>query len=301
MKLSVIIPCLERNAAVERALASIGPDLPALETERIVVEGVRPVGRARNAGLARATGDYVAWIDGDDEVSPEWLPSIARALAAGPGADLVVLGLTHVGWPGRRDAVWVAPEGPADPRRLLLDLYHDLGVAGNQVLLVSRRALWRGLEFDEDVVVGEDYLMAPRLIAKAKTCFNLRAALYRYRMTPGSLMSAPDAEKDRDRIRVLERRLAEVPRRFRRAAEWGVGVECYWWADAAACSGTETALAVYGRRWIRRRLFALFAEAVCGSMLPWSDRLGWSARFACAALGWWGPQRRRAARKEART
>lgn len=300
MKLSVIIPCLERNALVERAIASIGPAVPQLETELVVIEGERPLGRSRNVGLARATGDYVAWIDGDDEVSPRWLASIAGALTAHPGVDLVVLGMEHVGWPGRRDTVWIAPEGPGDPDRLLLDLYHDLGFAGNQVLLVSRRALWDGLAFDEDVTVGEDYLMAPRLVAKARSCCNLREPLYRYRFTPGSLMAAPDPAKERDRILILERRLATAPRRFRRAAAWGAGVECYWWADAAACTRVETGLAGYGRRWIRRHFAALAAEAVFGRVLPLADRVGWLARFACAALGWWTLQRRRSLRKGAR-
>ena len=297
MKLSIVIPCLVRDGLVERAVRSIGALPPSVEL--VIVEGERPLGHARNVGLSRAKGEYVAWIDGDDTVGPDWLPSILGALAAHPGVDLVVLGMRHVGWAGRGDTVWTAPAGPADPSRLLTDLYHDLGFAGNTVLFVARRGLWLTRPFDEDVVIGEDYLMAPRLVAAARSCVNLRAALYDYRCNPASLMTGADDVSRRDRIRILERRLAEAAPRDRRAALWGAGVECYWFADLAARGDVETPEADYGRRFIRRHLASFLAEALTGRRLPLRDRFGWAARFILAAVGCWTLQRWRAARQEA--
>lgn len=293
MKLSVIIPCLERDENVERAIRSIGGGVDGLELELVVVEGERPLGHARNVGLGRATGDYVAWVDGDDEVEPDWLSAIAGALRAQPGVDVVALGMTHVGWPGRRDIAWQGVVGEVDPKRLLTEVYHDVHLAGNQVLFVTRRALWRGLAFDEDILVGEDYLMAPRILARAKTGRNLGLPLYRYHCTAGSLMAEPSEAKLRDLETIARRRLAEVTAEFRKAAEWGVGTRHYWTADLAALRRQETSAAKAARRWIRRHFVGLICECAVGRGLTPAERVGWLVRFACAAVDCWALQRRR--------
>lgn len=298
MRLSVIIPCMKRDEKVERAIRSIGAERSDLEVEPVVVEGLRPVGRARNEGLARATGDYISWIDGDDEVTADWLPTVGAAIAARPGVDVLVLGMRPVGWTGRRDFVW-APQGEPTPRRLLIDLYRNLGMAGNQVLFVTRRELWNGLRFDEDVVVGEDYLMAPRVLSRARSCQNLGKALYLYYRNAGSLMTEQAADKERDLLRIQERRLAEAPAECRRAVLWGIGVDCYWWAERGALSGRETELSRHGRKWLRRHLPVLTAEALCGRGLCLRDRIGWMVRFFCAVTGcWWWQRRKRAGKGE---
>ena len=42
--------------------------------------------RARNAGVANASGDFLVFCDGDDVVSPEWLQALVDAA---PFADIV--------------------------------------------------------------------------------------------------------------------------------------------------------------------------------------------------------------------
>ena len=293
MKLSVIIPCLERDEKTERAIRSSGGGVDELELELVVVEGERPLGHARNVGLGRATGDYIAWVDGDDEVEPNWLAEIAGALRAQPGVDVVALGMTHVGWPGRRDVVWRGVVGEVDPKRLLTEVYHDVNLAGNQVLFVTRRALWQGLKFDEDILIGEDYLMSPRLLARAKTGRNLGLPLYRYHCTAGSLMAESGEAKLRDLETIARRRLAEVTPEFRQAAEWGVGTRQYWTADLAALRRCETPAAKAARQWIRRHFADLIWECAIGRDLTTGERAGWLVRFVCAAVDCWILQRLR--------
>lgn len=166
MKLSIIIPCLKRDALVERAIRSIGGGCPDVEMELVVVEGMSPLGCARNAGLSRATGDYVAWIGGDDEVTAEWLPEIVRALQDGPDVDLS--DVEAVGWQKRDDLVYGA-EGHPDPETVTRDIYRNMRLQSQVWRTVSRRGLWDGLSFDERRSAPEDFPVRPLLAAWAKS------------------------------------------------------------------------------------------------------------------------------------
>lgn len=86
MLLSVLTPALDGEADVRLPEEAVR----GVEVERVVVRGVSPVGRARNECLAKAHGDYVAWVDADDEVEEGWLEAIRDAVA--DGADVVVFG-----------------------------------------------------------------------------------------------------------------------------------------------------------------------------------------------------------------
>jgi hypothetical protein len=88
MRLSLLICHLgSRKLELERLRAIIDPTLTdevevLVETDR----GILTTGEKRNRLLARAMGDYVAFIDDDDTVSPEYVPATLAALARTPEA-----------------------------------------------------------------------------------------------------------------------------------------------------------------------------------------------------------------------
>ncbi|MEV5687989.1 MULTISPECIES: bifunctional glycosyltransferase/CDP-glycerol:glycerophosphate glycerophosphotransferase [unclassified Streptomyces] len=60
------------------------------------------LGPARNAGVSRATGDYLLFLDGDDTLEPESLQAIADRLDATGGPDVLVYDYARTYWSGER-------------------------------------------------------------------------------------------------------------------------------------------------------------------------------------------------------
>ncbi|MDO0927459.1 bifunctional glycosyltransferase family 2 protein/CDP-glycerol:glycerophosphate glycerophosphotransferase [Streptomyces sp. TG1A-8] len=79
------------------------------------------LGRARNAGTAEATGDYLVFLDGDDTLTPDALRAIARRIEETGGPDVLVYDYARTHWDGRtvrnRIAAPLTERGPA-PFRL---------------------------------------------------------------------------------------------------------------------------------------------------------------------------------------
>ena len=287
MILSAIIPSLGGN------VPSTLPDDPRLEV--VLVEGLSPVGKARNEGLRQATGDYVAWVDADDEVADEWLDAIFAALESSP--DVIVIDAKLTGWENRGDYVWGLKAEDATIERLRRDVYRDICRPSNLWLYVTKRELWDGLSFDEAARVAEDYLILPKVLERAKSCVYIPKMLYRYVCSSNSLINTQDYELDMEVTKLWARRLREAPREHRGECLWGMAVSCYWVCDRVALSAGESVkpgAAEYAhrcRKVIRRSMGFLLHEVIVECDLNIWDRLAWYFRFMCAATDWWLPQK----------
>lgn len=119
MTVSVIIPTFNRAAAVIEAIASVRDQtvppheiivvddgstdataeaLAAFTSDIVVVRQPNSgVSAARNAGLRRASGKWVAFLDSDDVWQADWLAALATTRAAVPDAGVVVADLVFEG------------------------------------------------------------------------------------------------------------------------------------------------------------------------------------------------------------
>lgn len=91
MTVSVIIPSYHCEETLPRTIASVQAAAKGLPVEIIVSED--PTGKgaawARNQGLARATGEVIFFVDGDDTVEPDFFAHPLAALASS-GADFCI-------------------------------------------------------------------------------------------------------------------------------------------------------------------------------------------------------------------
>lgn len=287
MKLSVIVPSLN---------GGVPPSVPKDSTIEIVsISGVSPVGKARNEGLRRASGDYIAWVDADDEVTDEWLEEISAAIESLP--DVVVIDAKMVGWTGRADYVWGLKEKDATIERLRRDVYRDIVRPSALWLYVTKRSLWEGLAFDENARVGEDYLILPKVLERAKSCVYVPQKLYLYFCNPNSLINTQNFQLDMEVMKLWERRLEESPHEHRGECLLGMAVSCYWVCDRVALDTTERAkpwadvCAGRCRDAIRCSMGLLLHEVFVEHDLGICERLAWYLRFFCAATNWWWPQK----------
>lgn len=76
---------------------------------RLIKQQNRGAGPARNAGIAAARGDFVAFLDSDDTWDLRFLEKMVRALRASPQAALAYCGWQNVGLPPNRCQPYLPP------------------------------------------------------------------------------------------------------------------------------------------------------------------------------------------------
>lgn len=185
---SVVVPTHNRAGQLRSALASIraleGPDLrleiiigdngDCAETPEIAAEfgalhvrcAVKGASAARNAALARATGDYIAFLDDDDawlagHVRPhlamlEARPELDGVIAQVRFADEALQPLPVGEWPDTHPG-----EGDDLVRRMLSGYFPQIGTA-----VVRASVRQRDGGFDETLIGGEDLDWLMRLAGR---------------------------------------------------------------------------------------------------------------------------------------
>lgn len=114
------------------------------------------VSAARNAGLAMAKGEYVAFLDSDDTWAPDFLSQLLEAFQADPGIGLAYCGWQNIGVPGRRGEPFVPPDYETPEKRpvLLASTRWPIHACMTKRELVSAAG-----GFDTHFSVGEDFLL----------------------------------------------------------------------------------------------------------------------------------------------
>lgn len=205
MKVSIIIPCYRAEATLRRAVASALEGAPA-DLQLLLVEDGSPdgtgalcdqlasgdaritalhrpnggAGAARNTGLEAARGDWVLFLDADDEL----LPGLWAALDALPVTDeeMILFGLQRA---STGELVTVAPlaegryEGLAALEPRLSALLLDTGLLAAPYPKLFRRSAIGTLRFDETLKINEDVLFNILFLQKTTAIYCLRGVYYK--------------------------------------------------------------------------------------------------------------------------
>ena len=184
-KISIIVPvgneaewktceaslCTSIAAAGDKAEAEL---LPCWDLEH------RGAYVARNEGLKRATGDWIAWVDCDDVVEVEWLSEIAGAIVRverGERVDVIQFDATEVK-DGKTRPLTYATQGLVSGEDFARELLRNDGMPAWLWTRVFRRELFDGASFNGRV--KQDYQMFLQILPRIRQVWSIGKPLYRY-------------------------------------------------------------------------------------------------------------------------
>ena len=164
------------------------------------------VSGARNTGLQQVTGEYVLFVDSDDELFPNAVEILLRD-AQGYGADIVSATKRIA---GDKESVRAAGEDgriteSQDEDSLLLSLGGDRNT-NSACAKLFKTALIRDIRFVEGMNINEDGFFMFQCYLKKPVLVQHNIAVYQYNTRPGSASRSAFSEKYLDMLYFCERK-----------------------------------------------------------------------------------------------
>jgi len=184
------------------------------------------VSSARNAGLEKAQGEFIAFVDSDDYIDREIYSSIFEKF--GEQFDVVLTGIVHKGKKEKRDDFsFLNDEYVSDSIKMdLMPKFYFYGkgfqkypVSGHVYQMIFRKEIIGEIKFLTDVRYAEDLLFCMTCLDKAKKVVIDKNCYYYYRRDIASTTEKyiDNLEKDIEIVgQKLEKLFSEISDRYKK-------------------------------------------------------------------------------------
>lgn len=254
MKLSIIIPVYQTRKTLKRCVdsvlkqefrdwqmilvddastdgcASICADYAKREgrIQHVRLKRNSGLSAARNAGLAKAKGDYVTFIDSDDYLAPDTLKELMEQIAIHPDYDILEYPLyCHFGSPKQERMQFTRREFTNMAAYWLETQAWRHTYAWNKIY---KRDVWQGVKFPEGRTFEDTFTM-PLLLRRCSRIATTDVGLYYYTMNPNGITQqagAKDLNSLLDGNLIMLRRMANDKRAKQRVKDYDQWMARYY-------------------------------------------------------------------------
>ncbi len=153
------------------------------------------VASARNAGLAMAKGEYIAWVDSDDYVDARWLTDILSIIKT-KHPEMLLFDYYQEDKSGKKNTSLPFEGTTVKPSDVIYELSREIILHSYLWQYVIHHSFFCHYYFDMKDIVQEDYRCLTYLLPKIHTIYYLKYPLYNYVQNENSLVhSATDIKK----------------------------------------------------------------------------------------------------------
>lgn len=164
---------------------------------------------ARNAGIEKATGGYLCFVDSDDMIAPDFIEKLAAAMNPEEGILLSTCRYTR----RSSDLGKVEDSGTkvVDAKEYLVKTYYQNNAALYSVTVATKmfaKQLFEKVRFPVGALY-EDFAIIDQLVLQSKSVALVDKALYYYRRSEGSITTTKIDERHLDMIKHCDKLLTK--------------------------------------------------------------------------------------------
>ena len=154
------------------------------------------VSSARNLGMENMNGDFVLFIDSDDEIVANLLETVIK-VANSEDTDIVIFGYKRISVSGEENNVYYSSYIKDKSYNVNLNLVGlvSSGILVSPINKFYRRTLIDRIRFREDIAYGEDAMFNIEVFKRVKKISSINECLYIYKQRSNSLVYSTDKSK----------------------------------------------------------------------------------------------------------
>lgn len=172
------------------------------EKLRVIVQENKGLGGARNTGICKARGEYLAFVDSDDMIHPDFLKD-TYTKAKEEAADIVVSDIEYVDEQG--NSLKCEPARPGNSDYIQFDKKSKILMwPGAWNKIYKRELFTKEHIFYPERLWYEDLATTPKVILNAGNIAYIPKAYYYYVQREGSIMSSRNIARNKEIITSFE-------------------------------------------------------------------------------------------------